>query len=136
VRACVGPLAGILTAVVLATGPLAWAEETAAPRIRVEPSSFDFGKVKAQRTLRKEFRVLNLGERDLVIERISRSCGCTAATADAMTLAPGASTTLRVSVETRNSSGDIEHRVLVRSNDPEMPSLQIRLRATVVDAVP
>ena len=135
-RAGVAALAGTLAAAALAAGALASAGETAAPRIRVEPSSFDFGKVRPQRTLRKEFRLLNLGERELVIERISRSCGCTAATADAMTLAPGASTSLRVSVETRDSSGEIEHRVLVRSNDPETPSLEIRLRATVVGAAP
>lgn len=135
-RARFAALVGLLLAATLATGTLASAGETAVPRIRVEPSSFDFGKVKPRRTLRKEFRVLNLGERDLVIERISRSCGCTAATADAMTLGPGASTPLRVSVETRDSSGEIEHRVVVRSNDPETPSLVIRLRATVVDAAP
>jgi hypothetical protein len=125
-------LTPLLAAAIAAAG-LASGEQTAAPRIRVEPAEFDFGRVKPQRTLRKEFRLLNLGERDLVIERISRSCGCTAADTDTRTLAPGASTPLRVSVETRNSSGDIEHRVLVKSNDPQTPSLEIRLRATVVD---
>ena len=46
------------------------------PRIRVEPESFDFGRVRPRSTLRKAFRLRNLGDRELVIERISKSCGC------------------------------------------------------------
>ena len=51
---------------------------------------------------------------------------------DVTTLRPGESTPLRVTVQTRAASGPIEHEVLVRSNDPETPTLEIRLRATVV----
>jgi hypothetical protein len=123
-------------AVAAAVPGISSSEEATGPRIRVEPEGFDFGRVRPRRTLRKEFRLLNLGDRDLVIERISRSCGCTAATADELTLAPGASTPLRVAVETRDSSGPVEHQVLVRTNDPETPSLEIRLRATVVAETP
>jgi hypothetical protein len=117
-------------ALVLATAVLA--EEAREPRIRVEPESFDFGKVLPRRTLRKEFRLRNLGDEALVIERISRSCGCTAAAIDVTTLRPGESTPLRVTVETRAAPGTVEHQVLVRSNDPETPILEIGLRATVV----
>jgi hypothetical protein len=102
------------------------------PRIRVEPGSFDFGRVRPRRTLRKEFRLLNFGDAPLVIERISRSCGCTKATTDIDTLQPGESTPLKVEMETRTSSGPIENSVLVRSNDPETPALRIVVRATVV----
>lgn len=122
-----------LVAAMAAAAPLAAPEGDAAPRIRVEPSSFDFGRVKQQRTLRKEFRLLNLGERNLVIEQISGSCACSAAALDVTSLTPGGSTPLRVSLETRDSSGEIEHQVLVRSNDPQTPLLKIQLRATVVD---
>lgn len=108
------------------------AEEAAGPRIRVEPTTFDFGRVLPQRTLRKEFRLRNLGDETLVIERISRSCRCTEAVADVLSLDPGASTPLRVKLETRNASGRIEARVLLSSNDPETPLLEILLRATVV----
>jgi hypothetical protein len=112
--------------------PAAALGEGQGPRIRVEPESFDFGRVRQRRTLRKAFRLLNLGEAPLVIERISRSCGCTQATTDVDTLQPGESTPLRVTVETRTSQGPIENSVLLRSNDPETPTLRVRLRATVV----
>jgi hypothetical protein len=110
----------------------ATAEETGGPRIRVEPTTFDFGRVLPRRTLRKEFRLRNLGDETLVIERISRSCRCTEAVAEELELMPGASTPLRVELDTRNSAGRIEEQVLLSSNDPETPLLKILLRATVV----
>jgi hypothetical protein len=108
------------------------AEETAGPRIRVEPTTFDFGRVLPRRMLRKEFRLRNLGDETLVIERISRSCRCTEAVAEEHELLPGGSTPLRVELDTRDSSGSIEEQVLLSSNDPETPLLKILLRATVV----
>jgi hypothetical protein len=107
-------------------------EDAAGPRIRVEPTTFDFGRVLPRRTLRKEFRLRNLGDEELVIERVSRSCRCTEAVADERSLEPGASTPLRVKLETRSSTGRMEERVLLSSNDRETPLLEILLRATVV----
>lgn len=104
-----------------------------APRIRVEPEGFDFGRVLPRRTLRKEFRLLNLGEGPLEITGVSKSCGCTRAVVGETTLAPGASTTLNVEVETRTSHGRIQQQVIVRSNDPQTPLLEVKLTATVVD---
>jgi hypothetical protein len=124
-REALGALAATLAPVAVLAGE-------GRPRIRVEPTSFDFGRVRPQRTLRKEFRLQNLGDGPLVIERISRSCGCTQASTEADTLAPGESTPLHIEVQTRASSGLSENTVLVRSNDPETPSLRVVLRATVV----
>jgi len=104
-----------------------------APRIRVDPEGFDFGRVLPRRTLRKEFRVLNLGEGPLEITGVSKSCGCTRAVVGETTLEPGASTTLNVEVETRNSRGRIQQQVIVRSNDPQTPLLEVKLTATVVE---
>jgi hypothetical protein len=122
----------IFGAVAALIASVAAAQEAKGPRIRVEPESFDFGKVRPRRTLRKEFRLLNLGDEALVIERISKSCGCTEATAEVSTLEPGGSTPLRVTMETRASAGPVENYVLIRSNDRSQPALQVLLRATVV----
>jgi hypothetical protein len=102
-----------------------------APRIRVEPESFDFGRALPGKTLRKEFTIHNFGDRALVLEGVSTTCGCTAALAGATTIDPGGSTPLRVSLETRAYSGKVERKVLVRSNDPSTPLVEIRVSATV-----
>lgn len=123
-----------LTLVCLALGTAVDAtEESQGPRIRVDPTIFDFGKVRPGKALRREFRVRNLGDEPLVIERISRSCRCTSAETDASTLEVGASTPLRVGLETPRTPGPVEETVLIRSNDPKTPLLEIRLQATVVE---
>ena len=120
---------GVALLLLAATAP---AEEATGPRIRVEPTAFDFGRVLPRRTVRKEFRLRNLGDRALVIEKISWSCGCTDAVAEEATLAPGDSTPLLGRLNTRSAAGPIEESVLLRSNDPEIPLLEVVLRATVV----
>ena len=120
-----------LALVVLAPALAAADEHAPGPRIRVEPGTFDFGRTLPNRTLTKEFSVRNFGDRDLVVDGVSTSCGCTAALLASKTIKPGGSTPLRVTLETRSYAGKVEREVLVRSNDTATPVLTIRLTATV-----
>jgi hypothetical protein len=125
-----------LALLLLLPGPLprAGAAETPAPIIRVEPDGFDFGRALPGRTLRKEFTLRNAGDAELVIAGVSTTCGCTAAIAGAKRLAPGRTTPLTVTLETRDYHGRVERRVLVRSNDPKTPLLELKVAATVEPA--
>ena len=123
--------AGLLLATAAAGATQPGDEQPQAPRIRVEPEGFDFGKALPNKTLRKEFTLSNFGDKELVIEGVSTTCGCTAAITTDSKLKPGGSTQLRVTLETRSYTGRIERQVLVRSNDPETPLVTVKLRATV-----
>jgi len=126
--------AAVVAAALLLAGA-AWAEDEApAPRIRVEPERFDFGNVLPEKTLRKEFTIRNFGNAPLELENVSTTCGCTAAIAGTKKIEPGGSTPLRVTFETRRFTGKVERRVLVRSNDPKTPLLEVKLGATVGEA--
>ncbi len=120
----------VLALLALVGAPLG-AEETKAPRIRVEPEAFDFGKARQRKTLRKDFTIRNFGDAELVISGVSTTCGCTAALAAQDHVPPGGSTVLRVTFDTRTYSGKIERDVLVRSNDPKAAIVQVRVSATV-----
>jgi hypothetical protein len=127
-------LAALLAAASLAalSGAGAAAAETRpAPVVHVEPAAFDFGRALPQRTLRKEFTLRNAGDAELVIEGVSTTCGCTAAIAGASRLAPGRTTPLTVTLETRDARGHMERRVIVRSNDPKTPLLELKVEVTV-----
>jgi hypothetical protein len=120
-------------ALVAAAAPApAFAEE--GPRLRAEPPAFDFGRTLPGRTLRKEFTLKNLGDRELVIDGVSTTCGCTAAVAGEKTVPPGRSTPLAVTLQTRDYRGRVERKVLVRSNDAKTPLLEITVQATVEPA--
>jgi hypothetical protein len=133
--------AAIAVLLAVAVGsPLAPAEEqpktssAKGPRLSVEPSAFDFGKAVQNKTLQKEFSIRNFGGSDLVIENVSTTCGCTAALLADKVIKPGGSTPLRVSLETRNYSGKMERTVLIRSNDPDTSTTEVKVSVTVVPA--
>lgn len=88
-------------------------------RIEVSPEVYDFGKVKQQQKLDTEFVIKNAGSEDLTIGRISTSCGCTAALTAEKVVKPGKTTTLKVTLETREYEGPIERSVSIASNDPK-----------------
>jgi hypothetical protein len=123
--------AGLLAALTLPRLSLGQDKQAPAPRIRVEPEAFDFGKTLPGKTLRKEFTLRNFGDAELVIEGVSTTCGCTAAITAKTRLEAGGSTQLQVTLETRSYSGKLERQVLVRSNDPKTPLLSIQVSATV-----
>ena len=124
-------VAALAVAALVAVGAGSDEKPAAAPRIRVEPESFDFGKAQPGKTLRKDFTIRNFGDAELVIEDVSTTCGCTAALSAQSRVEPGGRTALRVTFETRSYSGKVERQVLVRSNDPKAPLVQVRVSATV-----
>jgi Protein of unknown function (DUF1573) len=107
-----------------------------APRIAVEPTVFDFGKALQEKTLEKEFTVRNLGNEDLVIESVSTTCGCTVAEGYSKVVKPGASTPLRVKLQTRTTVGRLSRSVLIKSNDPSGRPLELKVEATVERPTP
>ena len=121
-----------LTFAVLAASP-GLAGQRPAPSIAVEPDQFDFGSVRQQSTVSKQFRIRNFGSSSLTIKRISASCGCSAWQLEEGDIAAGQGSDLRVSLDTRDDVGRVERTVLIESNDPERPKLLIRLYATIVE---
>jgi hypothetical protein len=103
-----------------------------APHLALDPESWDFGRTLRNRVIEKQFTLKNLGDADLVIQKISTTCGCAAALLSEKTLAPGKSAILRVTFDTRAFDGRVERKVLLRSNDRLHDPLEIKLQATVV----
>ncbi len=128
--------AGLALAFLLAFSGRASAADTPAPapapRIAVEPAGFDFGAVRADRTVDKEFVIRNFGDAPLVISSVTTSCGCTVAKGWSPTVAAGSTTPLRVSLSVGRTPGPQIKSVVVKSNDPARRTLEIKLQATVV----
>jgi len=104
----------------------------AAPRIAVEPPSFDFGTLKPGGVVQREFVVRNIGRADLVIEAIVSSCNCTAILEETpQTLKPGARTPMRVRLTAPAVAGKLQKSVLIKSNDPAQRTLEVKIEAQV-----
>ena len=103
----------------------------AQPSIAVAPSSIELGTIGAQ-IVDTTITITNTGSAPLVLERASVPCGCTAARFERNTLAPGESTTLAVTLDSRGKNGDMRSSVTIHSNDARNASVFVPLHATVV----
>lgn len=104
------------------------------PNIIIIPESFDFGDIGLD-LVEKDFIVKNTGTVPLTITQVSTSCGCTKGSVESETVPAGGQTKLHVSIDSKvmgNISGPIQRIVYVKSNDPQKPEVEVRLKASVV----
>jgi hypothetical protein len=109
-----------------------------APKMEIAPETKDAGTVAKGQVVEAVFVVKNTGGSDLVISDARPSCGCTVASFDRV-IKPGAEGKIQSSVDTKSFSGPISKSVLVVSNDPDRPQMNLFIKALVkpfVDVLP
>jgi hypothetical protein len=110
----------------------------AAPKIEVVPETKDAGTVAKGQMIESTFIVKNNGAADLIISDARPGCGCTVASFDKV-IKPGAEGKVISSVDTKNFAGPISKSILLISNDPDRPQLNLFIKAVVkpfVDVLP
>jgi len=124
------PKAALAAAVciLIAASPLPAAKT---PRIKFREEVRNFGKVKDGDVLKHEFVFRNIGDADLVIEKVRTSCGCAAALASEKTIPPGQEGKIGVSFDVRSYSGKVVKYIYVDSNDPSNPNKELQVAADV-----
>jgi hypothetical protein len=110
---------------------LAWA----GPVLSVPQPGYDFGTIVQGETVYHRFVFSNTGDKPLVVEKISSSCGCTAALASAKVLAPGESGEIQTSFDSARFRGEIGKTVYLYTNDPARPMVQMQIKGTVREEV-
>ncbi|MFP4557388.1 MAG: DUF1573 domain-containing protein [Bacteroidales bacterium] len=106
-------------------------EKANAPKIEFEKINKDFGTVEEGKEINHEFVFKNTGKSDLVIRKIRASCGCTTAAPKSSVIKPGKKSSLSASFKTRGFTGRQTKTISVISNDPEHPTMVLRLSGTV-----
>jgi len=110
------------------------------PDIRLEEEQLDLGPVQNGEVRSFEVGVVNQGSRDLVIEAVSTSCGCTSARVIPTTIGPGESGSLQVTFDSGahgpEELGPVLKQVFIASNDPDSPEVEFRLIADILPPAP
>ena len=101
------------------------------PGIRFEATTYDYGAVDEGTNVDHVFRLTNVGDVDLVIGKVTTSCGCTAALASANLIAPGGSGEIKVSFRTQGYKGKVTRYIYVESNDPAAAKVTLQMAGTV-----
>ena len=122
--------------------PPAAALETAAPpaagapRLSAESTLLQLGEVVNGVVVERQVAVSNSGDAPLIVSEVLTTCGCTTATLEPMTLAPGESGVLRIAFDSGahgpELTGPVMRRVILVSNDPAQPEATVDLQAVIL----
>jgi hypothetical protein len=109
-----------------------WAQDAqkAKPAIDIAQKIQDFGTVSKGDVIKATFEVKNTGTAPLEITQVRPTCGCTVADFD-KTVAPGGTGKIQAQVNTAAFSGPITKAILVFSNDPDNPQVNLVVKADV-----
>jgi hypothetical protein len=101
-----------------------------APKIELVSKKIDFGTVKPDKKIVRDFVVKNVGKSVLNIDSVAPSCGCT--TVDfPKTIAAGKSGKIKLQVDTGKGSGVRTKTVTINSNDPQEKTVTVEFSFTL-----
>jgi hypothetical protein len=106
-------------------------ERNNAPIVHLDEKEYNFGTLHEGDTLIHLYKISNQGKRTMIIRGTLPSCGCTKAYPEKTELAPGESTDIVVTFDSRRKHGEQYYTVSVITNDPSNSQLNVTLRGMV-----
>lgn len=106
----------------------------AVPELQGSGYTYDFGDIGPTQKVERNFIIRNSGTRDLEIQDVSSSCGCTAALISENVIPPGEEAELLVTYDPRVNKDEgsfVTRKVRIRSNDPAAPLAEFTITANV-----
>lgn len=102
-----------------------------APVADFDTKDFDFGDIKQGSKVQHTFTLKNSGKRDLIIRRISTSCGCTAVSPEKNIVTPNESVPLKVQFDSTGKLGRQNKSITIITNDPKSPTTILRISTNI-----
>ena len=100
------------------------------PRLQA-PGAWNFGTIRQGENATGTVELKNAGDEELIIRRVTSSCGCTVAKIDNKKLAPGESAALEITFTSGKRYGKVAKAVFVTSNDPDNRRRSIEVRGLI-----
>ena len=97
----------------------------------LNPKKIDHGRVKQGEIIKGSIRFVNLGENDIKISNIRKSCGCTAATSDKDTYAKGDTGEVAYTVKTAGFRGVIKKSIRISFEGGKTEKASFTIQANV-----
>jgi hypothetical protein len=104
----------------------------AGPTISFQTKDHDFGTIKEEDgTATFDFAFTNKGDAPLIILKAIASCGCTTPLYTKEPIAPGASSTIKVTYNTIGRPNTFHKTITVYTNDPDAPNVVLIIQGFV-----
>ncbi len=111
--------------------PMTAEEKANAPRLAIDRTNHDFGRLNEGNKVKTTFQISNTGKEPLSIRDTRGNCGCTISSLPKKELKPGESIPMTVTFDTSGRRGRQYKTVTIFSNDPMGPTQMISIRADV-----
>lgn len=93
---------------------------------------YDFGTIhESKGPVSCEFKFSNDGTAPLVIISASAGCGCTKPSFEGEPIAPGESSTIKVTYNPKGRPGEFNKNVTIRTNDPKNRKVVLKITGVV-----
>lgn len=102
-----------------------------AAKIEFEGKTFNFGTIKQGESVSHQYKFKNTGKSDLIIRKTKASCGCTIVDPEDKIIAAGGESKFDVKFNSRGKKGKQNKTITVITNDPENPSIVLKITGTV-----
>lgn len=86
------------------------------PKMSFEDTTYDFGRIIQGEKVAYDFRFTNIGRSDLVISRVSTSCGCTVGKYPKRPIRPGGKGKIEVVFDSKSKRGYQNKTITVVAN--------------------
>ena len=106
-------------------------EMARAPKIEFREKVFNFGNMQQRSSVEHDFVFTNTGKSDLLIRKVSSSCGCTAVSPKEKTIKPGQSSSIKAIFSSGTRVGRQNKSITIITNDPVSPNVILRVSGTV-----
>jgi len=109
--------------------------DAATAKIALSQESWNFGEVWHPEGAALTLIVRNEGNAELRISDVRATCGCTLVEAGRKLIPPGESTEVKVRFNSEGKQDHIESKVIIESNDPVRPTVEMPIEGVVRRAV-
>lgn len=100
-------------------------EAAKAPKLHLNQTALDFGRIKQNQATAREVTLTNLGQSPLELRSVQGNCTCIITEVDKRSLKTGQSATIRISFNPQDRKGTQQKAVTIYSNDPKDPVQRI-----------
>ncbi len=100
---------------------------SAQPKLALDKNDIDLGIFYSGEVRQGTIRISNIGTDTLKIFSVHPTCGCTTVKQPKEYLLPNQSDEIVVEYNSTGSSGSVHKRVIISTNDPSSPSVDVKL---------
>jgi hypothetical protein len=95
----------------------------------------DLGTIPEGEAVNVEYPVRNISSRDVKIDRVAVTCGCTAPRDNPEVIKAGETAVIRATFNSRGRPGQQQRALTVHTDDPDQPEYRLNFRANVITEV-